>query len=119
MGGSLVAAASCDGAGNCAAGVPAPCPSGFCYGTPPACQTNSCSDGVLDGSETDVDCGGTACIAAGNLCAYNKKCFVNADCKSNWCPTFGPYGVCHCTSNADCPPTAPKCGAQMPGICGT
>ncbi len=37
------------------------CASGFCYGSPSVCQPNSCGDGIQDGQETGVDCGGPVC----------------------------------------------------------
>jgi hypothetical protein len=42
---------------------------------------------VLDGSETDVDCGGPCAP-----CAQGKACNVNADCASGSCaaPNGGP-----------------------------
>jgi hypothetical protein len=40
------------------------------------CQTASCSDGIKDGQETDVDCGGVACAP----CATGKRCLANSDC---------------------------------------
>ena len=45
----------------------------------------SCTDGVQNGNETDVDCGG-GCAA----CANGKKCNVAADCESTFCQS----GVC-------------------------
>jgi hypothetical protein len=44
-----------------------------------------CLDGKQDGSETDVDCGGTC-----SRCADGKKCTSGADCSSNTCTA----GVC-------------------------
>ncbi|QQR89961.1 MAG: PD40 domain-containing protein [Myxococcales bacterium] len=49
--------------------------------------TLDCSDGILNGNETDVDCGGS-CPA----CALGKQCDVAADCDSNMCPA----GYCTC-----------------------
>ena len=43
----------------------------------------SCSDGVLNGHETDVDCGGPRC----NKCAETKKCDAAMDCLSGICTT--------------------------------
>jgi hypothetical protein len=94
-----------------------PCYFGFCYGTPPACQVNSCYDGVKDDTETDVDCGGGACVAAGQTCPYNARCQTSADCKSGLCTNFGTFSLCQCATSADCPPGNPRCGAQFPGIC--
>jgi hypothetical protein len=44
----------------------------------------SCTDFVLDGNESDVDCGGS-CGACGN----GRACFVNADCFSGVCSGSG------------------------------
>ena len=41
----------------------------------------SCSDGVLDGTETATDCGGPACLP----CAPGDACLVPADCTSAVC----------------------------------
>ena len=40
----------------------------------------SCTDGVRNGNETDVDCGG-GCAA----CANDRKCSVDVDCQSGYC----------------------------------
>ncbi len=47
-----------------------------CDVTSKTCDANLCHDGIQDGSETDVDCGGGTCAA----CAVGKKCMVNTDC---------------------------------------
>jgi hypothetical protein len=41
-----------------------------------SCVSASCADMILDGSETDKDCGGPVC----NGCATGKKCLVGTDC---------------------------------------
>ena len=40
----------------------------------------ACANGVLDGDETDVDCGGT-CAA----CGTGKGCKAGKDCQSTFC----------------------------------
>lgn len=50
----------CDGAGVC---------------------TSQCSNGIQDGSETDVDCGGGTC----SDCANGNSCLINGDCQSSNC----------------------------------
>ncbi|MBL9008829.1 MAG: IPT/TIG domain-containing protein [Myxococcales bacterium] len=52
----------------------------------------TCSDGKLNGNETDVDCGGRSCAA----CPINKACWVAADCQSAVCTanTCGPPPPC-------------------------
>ena len=41
----------------------------------------NCMDMVLNGNETDVDCGGPMC----NKCAVGKMCSVASDCTSGLC----------------------------------
>jgi hypothetical protein len=75
---------------NCANGktcaVNADCVSGACTGGICGGAVASCSDAIKNGTETDVDCGGT-CAAK---CANGKLCAVNADCSSTLCSG----GVC-------------------------
>ena len=40
----------------------------------------SCDDGIKNGNETDIDCGGSC-----TKCAENMHCYVNADCLSDNC----------------------------------
>jgi hypothetical protein len=49
------------------------------------CQTPICSDHVRNGSETDVDCGGSC-----SKCADRAGCFVGSDCQSDVCLS----GIC-------------------------
>jgi hypothetical protein len=56
----------CVGASDCASGV---CTAGVCGG-------NSCSNGVKDGSESDIDCGGTC-----GACSDGKMCLAQTDCE--------------------------------------
>jgi len=58
------------------------CPSGVCRAG--VCQAASCSDGVRNGAESDVDCGG-ACPA----CTLCRRCTNNADCGAEVCSTGG------------------------------
>jgi hypothetical protein len=51
------------------------------------CQAPRCDDGVLNGTETDVDCGGPDCDQP---CAKGKKCGGNSDCQTSNCQN----GVC-------------------------
>ena len=41
----------------------------------------SCSNGVADGDETDIDCGGSC----STKCANGKKCLQNSDCTNGTC----------------------------------
>jgi len=47
---------------------------------------DTCADGVKDGAETDVDCGGGACPS----CADGRACAAKSDCQSLACSA----GVC-------------------------
>ena len=59
-----------------------PCPSGLCA---PATITDRCHDRIVDGAETDVDCGGD-CIPCGDRerCAAPEDCFTGS-CVSGQC----------------------------------
>lgn len=62
-------------------------------------KVSSCEDGVLNGNESDKDCGGGQCPT----CELGKKCRAGQDCKSGHCQD----GVCainsaDCVSDADC-----------------
>jgi len=63
-----------------------------------SCVVATCMDGVVDGGETDVDCGG-ACPA----CSNGLMCLTGADCASGVC-TGG--GCTPCGTNADCDPSS-------------
>lgn len=52
----------------------------------------SCADGVRNGTETDVDCGGDAC----DPCALGSTCDAETDCASNLCRAR------RCVSPASC-----------------
>ncbi len=77
------------------------------------CAAPTCTDGVKDGSETDVDCGGSQCPA----CAATKGCAKPSDCASGVCQD----GVCQaptCTDgvkNGD--ETGVDCGGSCPKAC--
>ena len=73
--------------GSCGSGADAicdqqnnPCPAPFAcvLGT---CKAPSCTDNVIDGSETDLDCGGS-CAAK---CANGKHCLIGPDCTGGIC----------------------------------
>jgi hypothetical protein len=56
------------------------------------CMAATCADGLKDGVETDVDCGGNVC----NACANKLACGSGSDCMSSTCAN----GTCvaqHCT----------------------
>src|SRR5207253_10499742 len=52
----------------------------------PTRRSSDLMDGIKNGLETDVDCGGPACMK----CGGGHACLVNGDCGSNLCSG----GVC-------------------------
>jgi hypothetical protein len=74
--------------------------------TPRVCVTPKADDGVLNGTETDIDCGGGAPTNAAK-CAVGKKCLVDGDCT----------GACNykklCVESPSCKPQfgGDTCGA--------
>ena len=73
----------CEGAPDCASKV---CREGTCQSVAPA-------DGIKNGDETDVDCGGSKAPA----CPTGKGCVIGADCSSSVCVA----GVCQAPSPTD------------------
>ena len=74
---------ACQGAPDCMSGL---CRNNVCGDINPA-------DGMKNGDETDVDCGGTKAPA----CADSKGCLIAADCKSSVCTG----GICQVPSPTD------------------
>ncbi|MCC6556406.1 MAG: DUF4215 domain-containing protein [Polyangiaceae bacterium] len=71
----------CDGGGACVEClVGGDCVSGICASD--TCVAPTCGDGVQNGQETDLDCGGPACVKCADLLA----CGFGTDCLS---------GICH------------------------
>ncbi|WP_437276111.1 SUMF1/EgtB/PvdO family nonheme iron enzyme [Sorangium sp. So ce375] len=73
---------------------PADCFSGRCEegggaGAGRTCTAARCDNGVKDGDETDIDCGGAAAPHGGNPacppCATSKRCAAGSDCGSLRC----------------------------------
>ena len=52
------------------------------------CTTPACDDGVFNGSESSMDCGGSC-----SPCALCATCLVNTDCDSGLCNSDGVCGV--------------------------
>jgi hypothetical protein len=77
-----------------------------CLDTIPRVCGVSCTDGVQNGSESDVDCGGS-CPRCGN----GKRCSTHQDCVSAKC---GAGRCVECLINADCQGTQTCTG----GTCG-
>lgn len=57
-----------------------PCFLGACSSSAPS-PLASCQNGIRDGAETDVDCGGDLCPA----CADDRACLIDRDCSSGLC----------------------------------
>ena len=62
------------------------CTSGNCYddglGNGLQCHADLCSDGIQDGNESGVDCGGTSTCGA---CGQGKTCGSGTDCMLGNC----------------------------------
>ncbi|MDC0741198.1 hypothetical protein [Polyangium mundeleinium] len=75
-----------------------------CMGTNPTCLPDntciSCSDGVKNGDETGIDCGGAKCAKCDAA-----ACAANAECESNFCVD----GVCCATA---CTGTCQACNVM-------
>jgi hypothetical protein len=56
------------------------------------CAAPTCTDGVANGDETDVDCGGPTCTAR---CADFRRCTMPSDCTTAAC-TMGICGTVGC-----------------------
>lgn len=73
----------------------------------------TCSDLILNGCETDVDCGGGQCAA----CGIFELCINNADCQTGLCDG----SICvECIFATDCPGSDTECSQRTctGGVCG-
>lgn len=67
------------------------CVSLACDAVTGLCDADQCVDGHIDGSETDIDCGGATCAAR---CNVGRKCKDSTDCApGHACATSVPH-VC-------------------------
>ena len=103
------------------------CQSGRCNESSKLCASASCNDGIENGTETDVDCGGPNCKACKlqQVCASNDDCSCggakgceNAICKEK--QGGGGIKICQSVACSDGKlngeETATDCGgAQCPG----
>jgi hypothetical protein len=66
------------------------------------CAAPACHDGVKNGQETDIDCGGPVCPK----CANGLGCLVASDCVTDFCDTLKLCGPAPpstpCTAPAAC-----------------
>lgn len=72
-------------------------------------QPESCTNGITDGEETDLDCGGSC---AG--CANGQACGENTDCESGYCAG----GMCADPSCDDETKNGDETGIDCGGACG-
>ncbi len=91
-----VCAVKCSDGGSC--GVDADCLGGTCANATKTCQSFSCTDGIKNGDEGDVDCGGscTSKCAVGQACLAPTDCAAGAICSLTGCiaaPTGGTITV--------------------------
>ncbi|MCU0701123.1 MAG: hypothetical protein MUC96_31830 [Myxococcaceae bacterium] len=97
---------------RCAVGTD--CASGVCNATTLRCVPNGCFNGVRDGTETDLDCGG----ACEPRCAGNRLCTVNADCQSGVCAANGRCAPDQCSNGRlDGNETDLDCGGTCSSKC--
>lgn len=102
----------CAEPGDCASGV---CEASGCSGGAPlCCQAPACDDGVLNGGEASLDCGGGACAP----CQNGRSCSEDADCESTLCT----FGRCEALPTCDDEQqngdeTAIDCGGDTCGPC--
>ena len=100
--------AYCDGAKACVECIlPGDCATGVCSANH-TCAPAECGDGVSNGQETDIDCGGPVC----GKCPTGKACTKGADCID---------GVCDPQTNTCSQPTcsdAVKNGQETDIDCG-
>lgn len=65
-------------------------------------DADTCSNGLEDGCETDIDCGGRSCAT----CPDFDTCIVDGDCQSGMCSN----GICaQCLTTANCPGVDTDC----------
>lgn len=85
-GGTDAACPRCTAGAMCT--IPEDCQTGGCVSG--RCRAATCTDGVRDGFEGDVDCG-----AGCPKCANGARCAASPDCQSNSCTaSVGSPGVC-------------------------
>ncbi len=57
---------------------------------------SQCFDSVMNGDETDVDCGGQLCASNHIRCDVGQVCEVDGDCLSGRCTSTCSNGDCQC-----------------------
>jgi hypothetical protein len=93
--------------------------------SPPPPATDACTNGVKDGSETDVDCGGGTCkrCALGQACTGRIDCFtarcVGGTCQACEDPIADCTDQCACRQTVGGPKvcTQKTCTLHLNGTC--
>jgi hypothetical protein len=69
---------------------------------PPTQDQNQCTDGITNGAETDVDCGGGTCprCQGGQICTSRNDCHT-ALCTSGTCQSCAAASDCGLDSDGD------------------
>ncbi|MEM9455128.1 MAG: hypothetical protein AAGF11_13185 [Myxococcota bacterium] len=74
------------------------CESMICNPKGPICSAPACNDGVMNGDETDLDCGGPCVLT----CEPGQGCIIGGDCVTQGCDG----GICNDFLSVD---VAPSC----------
>lgn len=78
-------------------------------------NTESCTDGIKNRDETDIDCGGSKCPKCGN----NKVCTKNSDCQTNYCnPSINKCENPPIICQDECSQGSTKCLGNIKQTCG-
>ena len=93
---------ACEIDDDCAVGL-------VCSSIASVCVIPRCDDGLVEGGETDVDCGGTACAP----CEGGQRCSADRDCVTNYCAG----GICGRASCADGVRNGNECAVDCGGDC--
>ncbi|CAF1457500.1 unnamed protein product [Adineta ricciae] len=72
----------------------------------------TCTDGVKNGLETSVDCGGAACISQSKTCGTGLGCGSSTDCTSGVCTS----GTCQAPTCTDGVKNGLETGADCGGV---
>ena len=93
------------------------CSSGVCNSGTSKCDPPNCTDGIKNGPESDVDCGGPC----PSKCASGKGCGQHGDCTSDYCSSSNVCGTepTHCTTGGvkDGDETDVDCGGSCKAKC--
>jgi hypothetical protein len=81
------------------------CTSGVCNAGTHKCSVAACPDGVKNGGETDLDCGGATCATK---CAIGKTCAVSTDCDKSICSALACRVAASCLELKTAVPASPS-----------